>query len=140
QARAARDVLRLPVVLTTLLYGFVLFILIFGLFLVILPLLLENEFGLSAGWRGLILAASGLASTMVALNLSRLRARFGAGRLLIGATVLFVLGFLLAGLAGSLVIVVIGVALYGLGEGASIPTLQDLMAGAASHESRGAVV
>jgi MFS family permease len=140
QFRAAREVIRLPVVSTTLIYGFVLFILIFGLFLTILPILLENKFGISAGYRGLILTASGATSTVVALNLGRLRPRFGAGRLLIGATVLFVVGFLLAGLAGTVVLVAIGVAIYGLGEGASIPTMQDMIAGAGPDESRGAVV
>jgi MFS family permease len=140
QARGAREVLRLPVVFTTLCYGFVLFILIFGLFLTILPLLLENDFGLAAGWRGLILTASGVASTIVALNLGRLRARFGAGRLIVGATVLFVIGFVVAGAASSVAVVAIGVAVYGFGEGMSIPTLQDIVAGAGPDESRGAVV
>jgi MFS family permease len=140
QARSAREVLRTPVVLTTLAYGFVLFILIFGLFLTILPILLENDFGLEAGWRGVILTASGVASTIVALNLGRLRGRFGAGRLIVGATVLFVAGFLIAGLADTVVVVAIGVAVYGFGEGMSIPTLQDIVAGAGPDESRGAVV
>jgi MFS family permease len=140
QFRAAHEVIRTPMVATTLAYGFVLFIMIFGLFLTILPLLLENKFDLSAGPRGFILTGSGVASTIVALNLGRLRARFGAGRLIIGATVLFVVGFLLAGLAGSVILVAVGVAIYGFGEGASIPTLQDLVAGAGPDESRGAVV
>lgn len=140
QFGAARDVIRTPVVATTLIYGFFLFILIFGLFLTILPILLENDFGLSAGYRGLLLTASGAASTVAALNLGRLRRRFGAGRLIIGSTAFFAAGFLLAGLAGVVVIVALGAAVYGLGEGASIPTLQDLVAGAGPDESRGAVV
>jgi ACDE family multidrug resistance protein len=140
QARAAGKVVRVPIIATTLLYGFVLFILIFGLFLTVLPILLDNQFGLSAGQRGLVLTASGVASTAVALNLARLRRHLGAGRLLIGSTVLFAVGFLLAGVAGTVWVVLFGVALYGLGEGASIPTMQDLVAGAASDETRGAVV
>jgi MFS family permease len=140
QARAAGKVVRVPIIATTLLYGFVLFVLIFGLFLTVLPILLDNQFGLSAGQRGLVLTASGVASTAVALNLARLRRRLGAGRLLVGSTVLFAVGFLLAGVAGTVWVVLFGVALYGLGEGASIPTMQDLVAGAASDETRGAVV
>jgi MFS family permease len=140
QFASAKVVLRQPIVSTTLAFGFVIFVLIFGLFLVVLPLLLENDFGLSSGPRGAILAASGLASTAVALNLSRLRRRFGGGLLIIGACALFTAGFLVAGLAGSVAVVVLGVAVYGLGEGAAIPTLQDIVAGAAPHESRGAVV
>jgi MFS family permease len=140
QLRQAGTVLRRPVVATTVVYGFVLFLLIFGLFLTVLPILLADRFGLSAGARGLVLAAPAAASTLVALNLARLRPRFGAGRLVIGATALFGAGFALIGLAGAVALVLVGAALYGLGEGMSIPTLQDLVAGEAPDESRGAVV
>jgi MFS transporter, ACDE family, multidrug resistance protein len=133
-------VLRDPLVMSSVVYGFVVFVLIFGLFLTVLPILLETDLGLSAGPRGLILTASGLASTTVALNLGRLRRRLGAGRLLVGGSMLFVAGFSLVGLAASVVVVLVGVALYGLGEGMSIPTLQDLVAGAGPDASRGAVV
>ena len=43
-------------------------------------------------------------------------------------------------ITGVSLIVVIGAVIYGLGEGLSLATLQDLVAGAAPDETRGAVV
>lgn len=140
QIRAAAAVVRQPVVAASVAFGGVLFVLIFGLFLTTLPLLLEDRFGLDAGQRGLVLAAPALGSATVALLLGRLRRRFGARRLLRVATALFAVAFLTVGLAPALLVLLGGALLYGLGEGSAIPTVQDLVAGAAPDESRGAVV
>ena len=72
--------------------GFVIFMLIFGLFLTAMPVHLESEFGLSAGQRGLVIAVPAITSTFTALRLGRLRGRFGGVRLLVGAGVLFTRG------------------------------------------------
>ncbi len=140
QVGDAVAVLRQPAVLGSVTYGFVLFILIFGLFLTVLPILLEDRFGLSAGARGLVLAVPATGSTIAALSLGRLRARFGRRRLLLAASVLFCIGFAVIGWASLLGLVFVGAVLYGLGEGMSIPTVQDVVAGQAPEESRGAVV
>jgi MFS transporter, ACDE family, multidrug resistance protein len=140
QLRAAGAVARQPVVLGTVSIGFVIFVLIFGLFLTTLPLHLEREFGLSAGARGLVIAAPALTSTLSALRVGRLRGRFGAVRLLVVAGVLFVVAFTGIGLAGTLPLLVAGAMVYGLGEGLFIPTLQDVVTGAAPPEQRGAIV
>lgn len=120
--------------------GFVIFMLIFGLFLTTLPVHLEREFGLGPGARGLVIAAPALTSTIAALRLGRVRARFGAVAIVAGAAVLFTIAFIVIGAAGSLVVLVAGAMLYGLGEGIFIPTLQDIVAGAAPASQRGAVV
>lgn len=120
--------------------GFVIFMLIFGLFLTALPVHLEREFGLGAGMRGLVIAAPALTSTISALRLGRLRARFGAVAILAGAAVLFTIAFVIIGAAGSLPVLIAGALLYGVGEGLFIPTLQDVVAGAAPASQRGAVV
>jgi MFS transporter, ACDE family, multidrug resistance protein len=140
QVGDALAVLKQPAVLGSVSYGFILFILIFGLFLTVLPILLEDRFGLSAGARGLVLAVPATGSTIAALSLGRLRTRFGRRRLLIAASVLFVIGFAIIGWASLLILVLAGAVLYGLGEGMSIPTVQDIVAGQAPEESRGAVV
>lgn len=127
-------------VLGSISIGFVIFMLIFGLFLTALPLHLEREFGLSAGLRGLVIAAPALTSTVAALRLGRLRARFGAVPLLTGASALFTVAFVVIGLAGTLPVLVAGAMLYGAGEGVFIPTLQDVVAGASPPGQRGAVV
>jgi MFS family permease len=120
--------------------GTVIFMLIFGLFLTALPVHLEREFGLSAGQRGLVIASPALTSTVTALRLGWLRARFGVVALLAGASVLFTLAFVVIGVAPTLPVLVGGAMLYGLGEGVFIPTLQDVVAGASAPEQRGAVV
>ncbi len=140
QLRDAGQVIKQPLVATAIAYGFVLFILIFGLFLTVLPIYLDDQFGLEAGGRGLIIAVPAAASTLAALSLGRLRRRFGAGALVILGSLLFSVAFVLIGLAGALAVVVLGAIVYGLGEGLSLATLQDLVAGAAPDETRGAVV
>lgn len=140
QVSEAAAVVRRPEVGLAIAFGGLLFVLIFGLYLTVLPLLLEDRFGLSSGQRGLVLAAPALGSTVVALNLQRLRERFGARRLVLTATVTFTVSAFVIGVAPSLVLLLLGGLVYGLGEGVSIPTLQDLVAGAAPVASRGAVV
>jgi MFS family permease len=127
-------------VLGSISIGVVIFMLIFGLFLTALPVHLEREFGLSAGQRGLVIAAPALTSTFTALRLGWLRARFGVVSLLGGAAVLFTVAFACIGLAPTLPLLLAGAMLYGLGEGVFIPTLQDVVAGASSPAQRGAVV
>lgn len=140
QVRAALDEARNPVIWGAIAYGTVVFVLIFGLFLTALPLLLADEFSLGPMARGLVLSAPALGSTAVALQLGRLRPRFGARRLLLVASALFVVAFAAIGAAPALGVLLAGALLYGLGEGAAIPTAQDLVAGAASSHGRGAVV
>lgn len=140
QVRDAVAVLRQRAVFGAVSFGFVLFVLIFGLFLTAMPLLLEQDFGLDAATRGLVLAFPATGSTVAALLLGRTRARFGARRLLLASSIAFVIGFVTIGLTDALVLVFVGSLLYGLGEGSSIPTVQDVVAGAEPEASRGAVV
>lgn len=119
--------------------GVVVFVIIFGLLLTLLPLHLDEAFGLGATSRGLVFAAPALASTVAALLLGRLTARFGARRLVVTASVVFTASILVIGGAPSLVVLVAGALLYGVGEGLAIPSLQAIVAGAAPASSRGAV-
>ena len=140
QLRGARTAIRHREVVGSTAMGFVIFMLIFGLFLTAMPVHLESEFGLGAGQRGLVIAVPAITSTITALRLGWLRSRFGGVRLLAGAGVLFAVAFVVIGGASRLAIVIAAALLYGLGEGVFIPTLQDIVAGAASPEQRGAVV
>lgn len=140
QMSEAWVVIRRPSVAASMGFGFVLFILIFGLFLTTMPIHLEDEFGLGPAWRGLVLATPALGSTVAALAIGRLRARFGARHLITGATALFAVAFLLIGLSPFLVLLLAAAVLYGLGEGSSIPTVQDHVTGSATDATRGAVV
>jgi ACDE family multidrug resistance protein len=140
QLRGANTAVRHRDVIGSVSLGVVIFMLIFGLFLTAMPVHLEREFGLSAGQRGLVIAAPALTSTFSALRLGRLRAAFGVVHLLVGASVLFTLAFVVIGVAPVLPILLVGTMLYGFGEGVFIPTLQDVVASASSPEQRGAVV
>ncbi|MEO7572625.1 MAG: MFS transporter [Acidimicrobiales bacterium] len=140
QLGGAKAAIRSRDVLGSISIGAVIFMLIFGLFLTTLPVHLEREFGLSAGQRGLVIAAPALTSTVTALRLAWLRARFGVVNLLAGAAVLFTVAFAVIGTAPTLPLLLAGAMLYGLGEGVFIPTLQDVVAGASTAAQRGAVV
>jgi MFS family permease len=140
QLRDSGSVFRAPVVMSSVAAGFLVFLLIFGLFLAVLPNHLRDQFGLGAGARGLVIAAPALTSTFVALRLGRLRARHGARRLLRVAALLFTIAFVIIGLAPTLPLLLAGALLYGFGEGMFIPTLQDRVSGAATPQTRGAII
>jgi MFS family permease len=140
QVGSALRVVRQPVILASIGFGFVLFVLIFGLFLTTMPIHLEEKFGLGPAARGLVVSVPALGSTVAALSIGSLRARFGGRRLVIVATMLFTIAFAVIGLAPWLAILLGGAILYGFGEGGSIPTVQDFVTGGAPDESRGAVV
>ena len=132
--------LRRPVLRTVVLAGFVVFVLIFGIFLATLPLHLERRFELGVGARGAMLSVPAITASLVAFNLGRITTWFRRPAVLVTATVLFVISFALMGLASTLVLVAVACLLYGLGDGALIPILQDAAVTAAPTEQRAAVV
>jgi MFS family permease len=132
--------LRHPTIVTTLVAGSLSFAVMFGVFLTVLPNHLEGEFGLSAGWRGVVIGLPAITSSLAAFNLGRIRRRVPTGSLLIAAAAIWVVAFALAGAATALVVLVIGTLLYGLGEGVLIPSLQDTALVHAPDEHRAAVV
>ena len=140
QIRGAAVVVRSPIVLGCIAFGTVFFILTFGLILTALPLMLEQRFGLGVGLRGLVFVAPALGATLVAFNMGKLRVRFGARRLLVAGAALFAVGYLTMGFLPVLALVVLGAFIHGLGEGGTVPTVQELVASASPPESRGAVV
>lgn len=138
--RAAVPALRTRAVAGPVVLGAVAFMLIFGVFLTVVPLYLDRSFDLGAGARGMILAVPGISSTVTALNLARLRSRFRTSTLLTVAFGSFAAAFLLMGSIRSLVALSLGALLYGAGEGIAIGTLQDAVSEAAPAASRGAIV
>jgi MFS transporter, ACDE family, multidrug resistance protein len=140
QVRAAANAARRPEVLAPLGLAFVTFVMVFGLFLTVLPLHLEREFGLSASERGLLLSVPALGATAGALALGRLRRRVGPRHIVVLSFALFAAAYPVVGLAGSLVLIVVAGVVYGLGEGMVLPTLTDVVAESAPDASRGAVL
>lgn len=138
--RAALGQLARPVVASSVLLGFVAFVLIFGLFVTTMPLLLDQRFALGVFPRGLVMAVSAIGATITALNLRRLRSRWSGDALIAVSFGIFVMGFAVIAAAPILPILILGSFTYGLAEGAAIPTIQDRVVGASADEVRGAVV
>lgn len=140
QLRATAPYLRTPTFLGAAIGGFLVFALIFGLFLTVIPLYLDQEFGLGAGVRGLVAALPAVTSTIGALTLNRLTTRFSGRKLVALSFALWVVAFAIIGGVNALAAVLIGSLVYGLGEGWLIPALQDAAAGVAPDSSRGTTV
>jgi MFS transporter, ACDE family, multidrug resistance protein len=140
QLRRAAPYVTNPIVLGATAMTFVLFVIIFGLFLTVLPVHLDRNFGVDAAGRGLILAVPAVTSTLMALNLGRLRARWGVRKLLVFGSLCLAAGVGILGGAPTLPILLAGPFIYGFGEGVLIPTLQDVVAGVPPASSRGSVV
>lgn len=140
QLGASAAAVRTRRVAAILLVGFLVFMLIFGLFLTAMPLHLEDRFGLTAGQRGLVLAVPALTSTLGALLVGRLHVRLGGDRVVLLALGLWVVSFAVIAGAPALPVLVAGTLVYGLGEGVLVPRLQDAVVGEAPAASRGAVV
>lgn len=140
QLAASAAAVRTRRVAAILVVGFMVFLLIFGLFLTVLPLHLEDRFGLSAGQRGLVLAVPAITSTVGALLVGRLHERLGGDRAVLGSLVVFVVSFAAIASAPTLGLLLAGCLVYGLGEGVLIPRLQDAAAEEAPPERRGAMI
>jgi ACDE family multidrug resistance protein len=132
--------LRSPRIITVVLGGGISFGVIFGVFLAAYPNHLDTEFGLGAGRRGLMIGLPAITSSIAAFNLGRTRLRFGRVTVLAACSVVWIVSFLVIGLAGAIWVLVIGTLLYGFGEGAMIPTLQESALHEAPDEHRAAVM
>lgn len=134
------EVIRQPAVVMILIGGAASFVMIFGVFLSTLPIHLENEFGYGASVRGLFLALPAIPSTLVAFNLQRIRGCVSARVLLVTCSLAFAVGFALIGASEAVALIVLGCIVYGIGEGALIPTLQTQAVELSPPDHRGAVV
>lgn len=132
--------IRNPVLASTLVGGALAFAVTFGAFLTALPTHLEEDFGLSASWRGVIIGLPGVPAFVTAFNFGRLRRRWSTGRVLIACASSWIVGFLLIGLGPTIAVVVAGTVFYGIADGALIPSLQDTASRFAPESHRAAVM
>ena len=139
QVRAALVEIRRPVTGTVIVLGAIVFLLIFGLFLSLMPIHMDQKFGLGPTQRGLVAAVPALSSTVSSLLVARARARVHGGWLVYTGMFVFAGTFVIMGVA-SLWVLVVAAALYGLAEGLTIPTMQDLVADEAPEHLRAAVL
>jgi MFS transporter, ACDE family, multidrug resistance protein len=140
QLREALTVVGRPSVLAPVGLSFLAFVFIFGLMLTVFPVHLEEEFGMGASARGLVLAAPALGATAGALLLGRLRRHLSPQIIAAVAFGLFAVSYPVIGLTGTVAVVVAATVLLGFGEGLMMPTLTDMVAGSAPERDRGAVL
>ena len=111
-----------------------------GLGLTVLPLFLENEFGLSVSQRGLIAAVlSGASSTASALS-GRIGARWSRRQVLTAGFSMMVVGFVIVGSAPTLWVLASGLVVLGFASGSIFPLLQDYSASVGPAHYRGLLV
>lgn len=120
--------LQSPVVLATLCTGFVLFAVIFGVFTTALPIHLDNKYGLEAGSRGAVLAASAITSVVASLYLGRVAEMVTRKWMIVISGLLVSFAALIIGSTASLWVIVAASLIYGFGDGVLIPVLQDMAA------------
>ena len=140
QLGGIRHALRDRLLLSVLLGGSLAFAVTFGAFLTALPTHLEETFGLSASWRGVIIGLPGIPAFVTAFNFSKLRDRRTTGFVLVGSALCWIVAFALIGAASSIAVVVLGALLYGLADGALIPSLQDTTSRLAPDTERAAIL
>lgn len=138
QLRELLPALRLPGVARALAAGLLTFALIFGALLTVLPVHLEQAYGVSPSIRGLLFGLAAAANAGLALSAGRLQ-RFSKRALLSTAAGVFGAALAIMAGAGALPVLVAGMVLFGTGEGVMVPNLQDIAAGA-SERQRGALV
>ena len=119
--------------------GSLTFFVMFGVFLTLIPIHLHETFGLSPTQRGMVAAVPAVTSTATALVVTWFRVRMSAGVMVAIGLGVFGATFLAMGL-GSLWLLVAAAAVYGLAEGITIPTLQDIVAERAPEHLRGIIL
>lgn len=133
-------VLQRPILRASILCGFLVFIAIFGLFLTVLPVHLDEVFGMGAAARGLLISLPAVTSTLAAFNLGRVRLMTSARRVVVLSALALIVAYLMLGLTTTLVVAVVATLIYGASEGFFIPLLQDLNMEDAPDEHRAVVI
>lgn len=140
QFRLALPHLQKPGAVALFATGTVMFMVIFGVLLTVMPLYLQRSFGLSSGWRGVLLGLPAVSATVVALNLGRITRRRGHRGVVRLAAFVYVVALVAVTAGSALTVIVPALLVFGAGEGLLLPTLQDRAAGFAPTRSRGTVV
>ncbi len=139
QFRMAMAEVAIPVNAVTIALGSLTFFVMFGVFLTLIPIHLDEVFGLGPTERGLVAAVPAVTSMATSLTVAWFRTRLSVGFMVATGLGVFAATFVAMGL-GSLWLLVAAAAVYGLAEGLTIPTLQDLVAERAPEHLRGVLM
>ncbi|MDZ7731129.1 MAG: MFS transporter [Natrialbaceae archaeon] len=131
-----RDVLLLPQALAILAAILVVFAVFYGSVLTVLPLLLSDEFGLTSGEIGPVLAGVALASAIVSSQFGRISQWRRSQELVALGYVAFGSSLLGIWLAPSPVFIFISLLAFGVGFGITMPSIDTTIIGLVSSELR----
>ena len=134
------EALRRPILRASIITGFLVFVVIFGLFLTVLPVHLAEVFGMEAGARGLMISLPAFTATLASFNLAKVRSRVSARQVVIFSAASLVVSFVILGFTTTLAVAVLAVLIYGSAEGFFIPMMQDLNVSDAPEEHRAVVI
>lgn len=107
--------------------GVVLFSLLFGPIYTLLPLMLEDNFGLGSAARGVLLAVVGLGAALGAGGISLARRHLSPVGIIGLSSVTYLTGLGLIAGGGELVVITIGIGCMGLAHGLALPALQSII-------------
>lgn len=127
QVSESLAVLRRPVIRVSIAIGGLVFVAIFGLFLTVLPVHLDEVFGMGAGQRGLVIATPAVMATLASFNLGRMRRLLSARVMVAIAATALGTALIMIGTTTTLLVVVVAALVYGTAEGILVPLLQDLV-------------
>jgi|GEM_PF-4498709 len=136
QLVAARLLIRDSRFQLSLVMLFLIFFMIFGALLTVLPDFLKDKYQMSESQRSTVYAVAAFSTTVAGIYLSKIRKKLGARKLILFCTVLFSLGNLVVGFSTSLSMVYMGAVIFGFAEGASVATLQELVVSSATQHVR----
>lgn len=117
---------------------FLTFIILYGGYITFFTILLDEKFGKSGLVIGLILSGSSLVTAVTASQLGRLTLRFSESSLILSASVLYLLIFLYIPLVDNIWWFILPISLFGVAQGINIPSILNLLTGAAPKEYRAA--
>lgn len=107
--------------------GVVLFSLLFGPIYTLLPLMLEDRYGLGSAARGALLAVVGLGAALGAVGIGRVRRHLSPAGIIGVCTVAYLVGLGLIAAGGDLVVVGLGIGCMGVAHGLALPALQSII-------------
>ena len=138
--REALAVMRQKNIASLLAVTFLTFVMLYGPIITAFPLLGHDIFGASPSEIGLLMFFSSTGTALIALTAGKLSVRFRYTTQLFIGQGLFMLSLGLIVVTPSFWLLVIPIFIYGLGQGFTVPTIQNRLLGSAGPSQRGALM
>lgn len=107
--------------------NFLTFIMLYGAYLTFLPILLDENFGLSSFSVGIILSGASVVTGITSFQLGKLAHRFTESRLIVAASCIYIVVFAVIPFLQSLWLLILPIALFGFAQGINIPSVLNLL-------------